>query len=77
MRLSGRDAYHVMLKNYPDVLTITDVSSVLNISTKTVYRLLHDGKITSMKVGRTYRIPKIHLMQYLAMVNDNANQAAQ
>ncbi len=37
----------------------------LRISTKTGYKLLHEGKIPAMKIGRSYRIPKAHLFTYL------------
>ena len=40
---------------------------ILGISTKTGYQLLKDGKIQNLKVGRSYRIPKIHLMTYLGI----------
>ena len=58
------DAYHVMLQERPDVLTIEHLCEILKISTKTGYRLLKDGKIQSLKVGRSYRIPKAHLVAY-------------
>ena len=68
MNISGRDAYSLMLRQYPDVLDIDEMCSALGISTKTGYRLLREGQITSMKVGRAYRIPKVHLLTYLRVV---------
>ncbi len=59
-----------MMTAYPDVLDAEQVSAILGVSTKTVYRLLHDGSITALKVGRSYRIPKVHLLSYLK-VNTN------
>ncbi len=38
---------------------------MLGISTKTSYRLLQENKITHFKVGRTYKIPKLHILAYL------------
>ncbi|WP_455501966.1 helix-turn-helix domain-containing protein [Gemmiger sp.] len=38
---------------------------VLHISTKTGYKLIHDEKVQAMKIGRSYRIPKAHLLAYL------------
>ena len=32
-------------------------------------KLLREGKITAIKVGRVYRIPKIHLLAYLSVLN--------
>lgn len=60
-----KDAYSVMLKHYPDVMNIEEMSRALGVSTKTGYKLICTGKITTMKVGRTYRIPKVHLLTYL------------
>ena len=65
MGLSGKDAYTLMLKGYPDLLNIEDMCAILQISTKTGYRLLHEGKIDCIKIGRKYCIPKIHLLAYL------------
>ena len=65
IELSNKDAYRLMLKEYPDVLKIEQMCEVLGISKKTGYKLLQSNTITSMKVGRTYRIPKIHLIAYL------------
>ena len=65
MSLTGKDAYTLMLKGYPDLLNIEDMCSILQISTKTGYRLLREGKINCIKIGRKYCIPKIHLLAYL------------
>lgn len=70
------EMYNVILSDYPDVMNIEDMSKALSISTKTGYKLIREGKITAMKVGRTYRIPKIHLLNYLQIVNINDLQKA-
>ena len=65
--LSQREAYKLMLKEYPDVLMIDQMCEILGISTKTGYRILREGKICCLKVGRAYRIPKAHLFTYLCI----------
>ena len=60
------EAYKVMLKTYPDVLNIEQMCEVLSVSTKTGYKLLKSGTVQSLKVGRSYRIPKVHLLAYLS-----------
>ena len=70
------EMYNVILSDYPDVMNIEDMSKALSISTKTGYKLIREGKVTAMKVGRTYRIPKIHLLNYLQIVNMNDLQKA-
>ena len=64
--------YNLFLKEYPDVLTTKDLQTILGISSKTVFMLLHSGQVKSIKVGRNFRIPKIYLLQYLGLVPDEA-----
>ena len=35
---------------------------------KTGYKLIRENKIESLKVGRSYRIPKAHLLSYMRLV---------
>ena len=56
-----------MLKDYPDVMSIEQMCEILSISTKTGYRILREGKICCLKVGRAYRIPKAHLFTFLCI----------
>jgi len=51
-------------------MNIDQMCEILGISTKTGYRLLKEGTITSLKVGRTYRIPKVHVLTYLRILNN-------
>lgn len=62
------DVYRSVLKDYPDVLTVEEMSRALGISTKTGYRLIRENKIENLKVGRSYRIPKAHLLLYMRLV---------
>ena len=74
MGFTMKEAYSVMLKEYPDLMDINQMSKALGVSTKTCYKLLREGKITGMKVGRTYRIPKVHLLTYMkVMITDMAS----
>ena len=61
----GWYAYRLMLKDYPDVMDIGQMCEALGVSTKTGYKLLKDGKIEYLKIGRAYRIPKAHILRYL------------
>ena len=38
--ISQKDAYKLMLKEYPDIMTVEQMCEVLGISTKTGYRLM-------------------------------------
>jgi len=69
-----RKAYNTVFQGYPDVLDVKQVSELLNVSTKTVYRLLRTGSLSSLKVGREFRIPKLYLMQYLKVTSLKTSQ---
>lgn len=59
------DIYRSVLKEYPDILTVEEMSRALGVSTKTGYKLFRENKIECIKVGRSYRIPKAHLLSYM------------
>lgn len=55
-----------MFESYPDVVEVDDLRKMLGgISKKLAYRLLSDQEIRSVRVGRTYKIPKICVIEYL------------
>lgn len=60
-----KDAYKLMLTEYPDVLSFEQMCGALMVSPKTGYKLLRSSKIKHIKVGRAYRIPKAHVLSYL------------
>lgn len=62
-----RTPYKQLLRNYPDVLDVSQMCEILKISSKTAYSILHAGSIESLKVGRAYRIPKLNLIKYLQL----------
>ena len=43
--MSFGEVYDRVLKEYPDILTVEEMSSALGISTKTGYQLLREDKI--------------------------------
>lgn len=50
------------------LLKVAEVVDVLRVSKTTVYRLMHDGTIRSMRVGRGFRIPEAELLAYLKRI---------
>ena len=66
------DVYTSVLREYPDVLSIAEMCKALSVSTKTGYRLIKENKIEHMKIGRSYRIPKAHLLAYLRILSSES-----
>lgn len=54
-----------MFENYNDVLTVSEACKALRIGKNSLYRLLKDESIKSIKIGTKYLIPKIYLIEYL------------
>mgnify|MGYP003302783323 CR=1 FL=1 len=55
-----------MFQEYPDVVNVKLLSEMLGgISMKSVYKLLNQNKIGHLKIGRSFLIPKYHVIQYL------------
>ena len=52
-------------ENLPVVLQVKDLAEILSISQNTAYALVRSGQIRSVRTGRTYRIPKDAIIEYL------------
>ncbi len=46
-------------------LTVAEVASMMRVSKMTVYRLLHNGDMPSVRVGRSFRVPAKAVHEYL------------
>ena len=55
-----------MFAKYPDVVEVNQLREMLGgISRKLAYRLLTDNEIRNVRIGRTYKIPKACVIEYL------------
>ena len=58
--------YQVMFTEYPDVVTIAQLQKMLGISRRLAYRLIEEGEIPGLIVGKMYKIPKAGVICYFA-----------
>lgn len=54
-----------MFDDYPDVLSAEEAAEALRVRENAIYRLLNEGKLKAFKNGRTWRIPKDALKEYI------------
>ena len=54
-----------IFNEYPDVVTIDDLQSMLHLGRNAAYKLLRDGNIKTIKFGKKYIIPKTSVIQFL------------
>lgn len=63
-----------MFKNYPDVVSVEQVSDMLRISTSFAYRLLRSGVLPAKKVGSKYIIVKKSVIAFVCAEDKNDRQ---
>jgi excisionase family DNA binding protein len=54
-----------MFKNYPDVVSVSQLQTMLGIGRNTAYKLLSEKKISSIRIGNIHKIPKANVIKYL------------
>ena len=43
--------------------TVQEVAEILSLSEQTIRKLIHEGKLQAIRLGRTYRVPYESLVQ--------------
>ena len=46
-------------------LTVAEVAAMMRVSKMTVYRLVHGGELPAARVGRSFRVPRHAVEEYL------------
>ena len=57
-------------KDLPLVLKVEELMSILSIGRNTAYELVRSGQISSIRIGRIYRIPRASLEEYLQKMSE-------
>jgi excisionase family DNA binding protein len=46
-------------------LTVAEVAAMMRVSKMTVYRLVHNGELPAVRVGKSFRVPEKAVHAYL------------
>lgn len=60
--------------DYPDLVTVEQLQTMLNINRHAAYDLIASGAVLSARIGRKYMIPKISIIEFL--FGKSLNQSA-
>ncbi len=72
MNNNSQKYYKSMFKDYPDVVNVKQLQTMLGgISKKLTYHLLQNKIIKSIKIGRQYKIAKVDVILYLTQNNNS------
>lgn len=47
------------------LLTVNEVAEAARVSKMTIYRLIHEGTLSAVRVGRSFRVPLTATLQLL------------
>lgn len=60
-----------MFKDFPDILTIPQVAKALGIGKKAAYALVNNKQLGAVRIGRTIKVPKFCLEEYVKTARNN------
>ena len=58
-----------MFEDYPDILSPEEAAEALRIGENAIYELLNEGKLKAYKNGRTWRVPKEAVKEYVSALS--------
>lgn len=68
---NGEYMNNEMFTNYPDIVRIDEIQSMLQIGRNSVYELLKNNLIKSIKIGKKYIIPKQSVIDFVKTACNN------
>lgn len=54
-----------MFSEYSEILTVAEVMELLYVGKNTVYALLQSGELKGFRIGRSWKIPRSSLQEYI------------
>ena len=54
-----------MLEQYNDILSVKELCELLHVGRNRVYQLLQSGELKGFRLGKTWKIPKIAVEEYI------------
>lgn len=66
-----KELYQMMFSDYPDIVSITQLQTMLGVSRHLAYDLINNEQILGIKIGNAFRIPKVNIIDYVMSQNKN------
>ena len=60
------ELYKIMFSDYPEIVSVAQMQTMLGISRHAAYDLVRDGSIPAVKIGTSFRILKLNIIKYMA-----------
>ena len=66
LNVQHRGVRDKMFNGFSDLLSIADLQAALGVGRSTAYRLIHDGSIKHLRIGRSVKVPKCYLVDFVS-----------
>jgi len=60
------ELYKIMFSDYPEIVSVAQMQTMLGISRHAAYDLVREGSIPAVKIGTSFRILKLNINKYMA-----------
>ena len=60
-----KELYQMMFPDYPDIVTVKQLRTMLGVSRALAYKLIADGEIQAVKIGTSLKIPKASVIHFV------------
>ena len=64
-QLKNINETNALFNDYPDLLSIGELQEALGVGRSTAYRLINDERIKHLRIGKSIKIPKIYILDFV------------
>ncbi|WP_371744073.1 helix-turn-helix domain-containing protein [Intestinimonas sp. MSJ-38] len=68
-----QERYSMLFSQYPDIINISQLQKMLGISRHLAYDLINQGRLTGIKIGNAFKVPKISVIRYIMEQEANSH----
>jgi excisionase family DNA binding protein len=65
-----------LLAPYPNMLTVDEVAAVLRVHRRSIQRWAREGRVASVRVGRSYRIARADVVRWMLEASSESDKGA-
>lgn len=60
-----KELYDLMFPDYPDIVDVAQLQTMLGISRHHAYSLIRNGSIPGIMIGNAYKVPKANVIDFV------------
>lgn len=68
-----KELYKMMFPDYPDIVTVRQLTEISGISRTMAYSLIAGGEIQAVMIGISHKIPKVSVINFMTQEKEDKN----